>query len=629
MKRQAGALSVVTPLLVIVILILSTLALDGARLFSLRKDLQAQANLAATAAVGKANTCGGDAAEEMVSRARAAMLLQADAQGLDGKTQSISVQEGIITARDGKVLSFEPADNFLMTNGVAVEIKRVEPISRLLPESVLGSVTLTASAAAQKEVYATFYTESFTAELSTAKSPLLEPIFRYVLGDSQLTLKALSLEQLAHTVIDLESLLHHLTTEMPVLGDLGLGEILGSDIPAHVVVGALKSVDGLTSDTLAMLDEIIAAPGIHTNIKLEDVVGVLGDGAVDAGAKIPLLEALSGIVLDLANRPPFNGVIEVDLEGLLGPLGLDENLEVKLEIELENTPKPIIAPARMVQGDNGTEWIGSLAGADIILRLVLYMNIGAAEFSGLKLSVPLELRTGATTARLVGADCAAGSVNTVNFDFEVERSVLSLETIHDGKYDGIEVGVLVADEEPEGVCFPAIAKAFCPVYREDVTWTHKYTGLLGTKYGDCCYPPVKACGKGLVDVRISSTPVTGEAVPTSMLYFDDLPLDAFEAISEEVSGDTGSVLRKSVTNLLDGISVDHASIACIPLDGLLNGLVDVITPVLDGLLVPLSDYLLGPLLEALGVNLGTATVHVIAAKQPSVKLLQYCGPEGC
>ena len=116
MKRQAGALSVVTPLLVIVILILSTLALDGARLFSLRKDLQAQANLAATAAVGKANTCGGDAAEEMVSRARAAMLLQADAQGLDGKTQSISVQEGIITARDGKVLSFEPHPKYLPTH---------------------------------------------------------------------------------------------------------------------------------------------------------------------------------------------------------------------------------------------------------------------------------------------------------------------------------------------------------------------------------------------------------------------------------------------------------------------------------------------------------------------------------
>ena len=34
---------------------------------------------------------------------------------------------------------------------------------------------------------------------------------------------------------------------------------------------------------------------------------------------------------------------------------------------------------------------------------------------------------------------------------------------------------------------------------EGVSWDYKYR-FLGTDYGDCCYPPVAACGRGLLDL---------------------------------------------------------------------------------------------------------------------------------
>jgi len=50
MFRQRGALTVITPLLMVLVILLGVMALDGARLFSLRKEMQSQVNAAATAA---------------------------------------------------------------------------------------------------------------------------------------------------------------------------------------------------------------------------------------------------------------------------------------------------------------------------------------------------------------------------------------------------------------------------------------------------------------------------------------------------------------------------------------------------------------------------------------------------
>src|SRR5690606_15851423 len=59
MKRQRGALTVITPLIILLVILFSALALDGARLYAMRGQMQSIANAAATAAADAAQACGG------------------------------------------------------------------------------------------------------------------------------------------------------------------------------------------------------------------------------------------------------------------------------------------------------------------------------------------------------------------------------------------------------------------------------------------------------------------------------------------------------------------------------------------------------------------------------------------
>ena len=59
MNRQRGALLFITPIIMIAVILLGVLALDGARLYSLRQEMQSQVNAAATAAADGTQTCGG------------------------------------------------------------------------------------------------------------------------------------------------------------------------------------------------------------------------------------------------------------------------------------------------------------------------------------------------------------------------------------------------------------------------------------------------------------------------------------------------------------------------------------------------------------------------------------------
>src|SRR5699024_8993841 len=124
-------------------------------------------------------------------------------------------------------------------------------------------------------------------------------------------------------------------------------------------------------------------------------------------------------------------------------------------------------------------------------------------------------------------------------------------------------------------------------------------------------------------------PVTEGAVPSTEVTFPHLPLHDYKPRSKDVTVSNDDMLAGSVDNLLAGITVTKADIACLPLGNLLNLTVGLVRPAVQGLLQPLATGLLGPLLDSLGITLGKATIHVIAAEQPAVQLLQYCGPDGC
>ncbi|QJX02500.1 Tad domain-containing protein [Alcanivorax sp. IO_7] len=60
MKKQRGALTFITPMIMVTIILLGALAMDGARLYSLKREMQSIANTAATIAVNDMQTCSGN-----------------------------------------------------------------------------------------------------------------------------------------------------------------------------------------------------------------------------------------------------------------------------------------------------------------------------------------------------------------------------------------------------------------------------------------------------------------------------------------------------------------------------------------------------------------------------------------
>ena len=61
----------------------------------------------------------------------------------------------------------------------------------------------------------------------------------------------------------------------------------------------------------------------------------------------------------------------------------------------------------------------------------------------------------------------------------------------------------------------------------------------------------------------------------------------------------------------------------------LLGLEQLIQTTIEGLVEALGTTLIDPLLNAIGISLGTTKVEITGADQNNVQLLEYCGPEGC
>ena len=216
-RRQRGALTVLTPLLLLLVVILSVMALDGARLYSLRGEMQAQVNVAAQAGASATQSCGGFAPTTALIRQRA--LAAAQAQGYSADADALTVTSGVIEAPAGdNVLAFRPVNFIEESNAVLVSYTRSEPLSILLPESVFGTLDITVNAASRKEVVATLSAAGSTASVD---SGIVGGLLGSVLGDPFYVLDPTSLDSLRNTTVLLGDVLTE-TGVADVAGLLGL-----------------------------------------------------------------------------------------------------------------------------------------------------------------------------------------------------------------------------------------------------------------------------------------------------------------------------------------------------------------------------------------------------------------------
>ncbi|MEE3319536.1 MAG: hypothetical protein VX258_02500 [Pseudomonadota bacterium] len=560
-RCQRGALTVLTPLLLLLVVILSVMALDGARLYSLRGEMQAQVNVAAQAGASATQSCGGFAPTTALIRQRA--LAAAQAQGYSADADALTVTSGVIEAPAGdNVLAFRPVNFIEESNAVLVSYTRSEPLSILLPESVFGTLDITVNAASRKEVVATLSAAGSTASVD---SGIVGGLLGAVLGDPFYVLDPTSLDSLRNTTV----LLGDVLTETGVADVTGL---LGLD--GRTLAAALRDIGGISSPVGQTLDDLLGAAGLET-VSVSEVLEVVEGTQVPANSEFPLYDMLISLVLNVAEsqQDAPGGFLAVPLDVDLD-LGAVANIDASVRLNVGEAPRIVIGPARQ---DADGNWVTRFYAPDIRLQVladVQLLSLGGL-LSGANVYLPLAVNVGGAEGEFVSARCAAGSVNQVEIGVNLNRSVARLGT-----------GTIDTDT---GAIIPEIGDL-------DVL------GLLG------------------LQVLSADVFIDGEVpgiTETNVVISDEYPLYCGEmGCSEDTYQDTGDGVGGLDLDLdLQNVALLGLPVQLTPLLNLLEGLLADVVQLLAGSLI-------NPLLESLGLGLGGVTVTLTNATQGSSQVIE-------
>ena len=581
MFRQRGALTVITPLLMLLVILLGAMALDGARLFSLRKEMQSQVNAAATAAADAAQACGGEfiTLQDMKDRA----LIAAQAQGFSSDAGTLVVQPGVIESDDGKVLSFEPVTDLRRSNGVAVTYEREAPISLLLPENTFGTVTMSVGAAARKELIGTLSAAGSTAVVGGTQQTanLLNVLLGAILnGGTPFNIDPTQFSSLAQTTVKLGDVLDGVGVDT-------VEELLSTDVLVGSLLGALDSAADPLAGVGGAMDQLISGVGVET-VKLADVIDIVGSGEIPENSRLPLYDTVMALALNLVEGTLIEGALpdtQINIPGVT---------ETKIELFVGKAPSVVVGPARI--GEDG-EWETRFHAPDVGLTISSDLNI----LDLLTVRLPLAVQAGGGTGELVWARCARGTgSNLVTVGIDVESQAARIAT---GQIDGSgflqqePVELTVLGDLPGGLTVASITADL------DLTVGGGQERVELSYTLDEDNPSSVFTEGGLSDADFSSLNIDVELLEEEdeCSWFLDCLLD-----------DVGDVL----SGIIEGITT-------------LLGLEQLIQTTIEGLVEALGTTLIDPLLNAIGISLGTTKVEITGADQNNVQLLEYCGPEGC
>ena len=586
--RQRGALSVITPLLLLIVIALTVMALDGARLYSLRSDMQAQVNVAAQAAAGAAQACGGQAPSTALVQQRA--LAAAVAQGFEGSDQDLNVQLGVIAdASSSGVVAFEPVNLIERSNAVLVSYTRTEPISMLLPKSVFGGISLSVNAAVRKEVVATVSAAGGTVGLG-GDATLLGSLLGVVLNQPGFSLDPTDLNSLENATVQLGDLL-------TATGVNDLVDLLGLD--ASELAAAIRDVGTATAPVADLLDGIVTAQGIDT-IKVGDIISVVENASVPSSSEFPVYDLVISLVLNLAEQQQAGAggllSLPLNINNLSVPLIANINT-VDLGLNVGEPPTVAVGPARQ---DEDGEWVTRFYAPDVTLQLsaqveLLPINLGPLlSLSLADLTVPLAVNAGGGEGQLISADCARGTSNSVEFGVNLEREIARIVT-----------GRLTAAGELQ----PERLEA-------NVGRLSLLSGLL---------PPIEGILylNAEVDGEVPGIEETVFLDPRYDLYCD--PIEGCDQSQYNDLGDGLSGLDLEIT--VHEASLLRSSFGLINLTPLLKPILDPVLELLSNVISSLAEGLINPLLRTLGVGLGGISVNVSAANQDGIQLIENIAVE--
>ncbi|CAB3758348.1 hypothetical protein LMG29739_02915 [Paraburkholderia solisilvae] len=566
-RVQRGAIAV-TAALWLAVAVAALGALDVGNVFLARRQLQRTADMAASAgaqSIGGAPGCGG---------ATDAAKANATGNGLQPDA-TITVTCGRWDAPAAGAPVFDEDGTPL--NAVQVDVARQIPYLFLGP-----SRTVHASATAKAVNIGTFAVATSTATLSGG---VLNGLLNSLLG-TNLSLGVLTFQNLASTRIKLGDLATALNAGS--IDQLLKMNVSVADL-AHAMVSALDASGTASADVTSALATIAAT--VPAGLKLNLGNSGSGNGLFALGLTDPqgaLSAQVSALDMLMAAAQIANGTSAIDVSPVLN-LGALANVSARLVV----TQPPVIAV-----GEAGVDANGVARTSAHAAQVRLYVNLRIGNFNVLGLvsagvlNLPLYIEVGDATASLQSTQCTGAR----------QTSISKI---------GVQWGAAAVCVSNAAVLNPSntTQPVNCSQPASVASLSVLGYPLLGVGLGN----PSPPAG---VQVALRASSPAGATPPT--LNFNAQPGDAddYQSVNTNALGSASAgLLGQVITQLpnalylsVGGVNVRLGNLGIyVALAPILNGAVDALKPALSQL-----DTLLVPLLQALGVQVGLATVHDIA-----------------
>jgi len=552
-SAQSGAVAVMAVIWLSVAIILLG-SIDIGSVFMQRREIQRTADMAALAGV------------QLMDSSCTAPTANATANAKQhGFTTQAGDQMTVTCGRWDPAMYAAPtyfaAQNNATSNAVQVHLQRSVPFF-----FAFGSRVITADATAKVT-----NTDAFTlgTGLVSLNAGLLNSLLSSLVGGS-VNLDLASYNGLANARINLASL-------MTQLNVASIQDLLATNISIQDFTLAMAKVLSQTDTTYvsALQSLALSIPkGLTVNLgNTSTVPGVL---QVDASNPNAALNASIG-VLDAVMV-----AAEVAQAGK-SPITLDTSLVNLSPLASVTVKAKIIQPPVLAAGEPGLDVNGVPRTSAHAAQVRLYLGIqllspppSVGGFSFSVLNIPLALEAGQGTAWLQSIQCTTNPKT-------------SMATI------SVQPGIAAA-------CIGDDAQA---------SLTNNTAKL------SCNQPATITSVLGLITIQAKSP--TGQGLNLSvdggspdLLSFNAVVGDADDYQTAN-SNNVGQVLSNVTNQLLSSVlSSLHLNLFFVDVLGLTNGLLGLLTPVLQALLAPVFSLLstaLVPLLQLLGVQLGYSTVH--------------------
>lgn len=584
MKHQRGVLMLVTPLLILLIIMLGALALDGARLYSLRQEMQSVANTAATAAANLAQACSGRSVNQGGWEGSLTTQAEDSVKEEIGKLGgSLSVRAGIVESDGDKVLGFRPYSSSVSeTNAVRVVYEIPDaPVSSLLP-GWLGTLDMEAVAVAKKEVIATLSAAGSTAIVggSEDNAGLLGSLLGKALKMQDYVLDATDIESLAKTTFELGKFLE----SIGIAGGLGaVDDLVSVD---KMLQGILKGLDDSSAAADAIESILVNSGLLETNVHLGEVIKLVSGVDYPDKTPVPVYDTVVALALNV-----LSGVTNISREV---NVGLGDVLNLDLSLAVNTPPSVAVGPARV--GADGIP-VTSFDAADIVIGLEVTTKL----LGLLDVKIPLLVETGGGKGYLESAVCAAGSANETTFTVRAFPKIASVSTsrLHD---DGSREVTGISAEILPGL--------------SDVLLSLMVTASI----------PSLDIGKNSQD-GVLLNPMSIDLYKQANQSETITSGLGLQLVKDELSKTLSIEIKTKNCGILGlGCLIDNI------LGPILGGLSGALNVVLESGLLDLVgnilNDLLAPLLNSLGLHLGGMTVSVSSAYQGGVILLD-CDAGDC